>query len=433
MPYQLGQPWTPVYKDNPLLRAAVEAQSRDNTRAMMTRQRSQGSLAAPKKTLGSVLHNALSGAVEPVLGKRMGQKLADLIDYTPVAAATEADEAGQAARSGNYLGAAGHGLGALLSALPDGGALAAKAGGALASKGAILHSIIAPLFHGSPHKFDKFALEKIGTGEGAQAYGHGLYFAENPAVATDYRQKLAGYGHTYSIDGHDFGKINDLPTAREAYAKLAPDLSPLAAVDERAPAFFHQFAPVSLGSVVRDIDYTSHKSLPEILADQANGYRAAAEKKADPRDKIAELGKAILADTMSQKTTMGKAGHLYEVKLDANPEDFLDWDAPLAQQPRGVLEGMAKAGTWPTATAEDLAGLGVSGQHAYQRMIAEKLGGPVLPGGGVRGYDAEASARLREAGIPGLRYLDQGSRAAGHGSRNYVVFDPSIIDITGRY
>ena len=39
------------------------------------------------------------------------------------------------------------------------------------------------VWHGSPHKFDKFDSSKIGTGEGAQAYGHGLYFAEAPDVA----------------------------------------------------------------------------------------------------------------------------------------------------------------------------------------------------------------------------------------------------------
>ena len=42
-------------------------------------------------------------------------------------------------------------------------ALADAAGGAGAIK----------VFHGSPHKFDKFDFSKIGTGEGAQAYGHG--------------------------------------------------------------------------------------------------------------------------------------------------------------------------------------------------------------------------------------------------------------------
>lgn len=45
-------------------------------------------------------------------------------------------------------------------------------------------------YHGSPHKFDEFKMENIGTGEGAQAYGHGLYFAENPKVAGDYRDNV---------------------------------------------------------------------------------------------------------------------------------------------------------------------------------------------------------------------------------------------------
>src|SRR5512147_2394588 len=47
------------------------------------------------------------------------------------------------------------------------------------------------VYHGSPHKFDKFDASKIGTGEGAQAYGHGLYFAENPKVAKEYAINLA--------------------------------------------------------------------------------------------------------------------------------------------------------------------------------------------------------------------------------------------------
>ena len=45
-------------------------------------------------------------------------------------------------------------------------------------------------YHGSPHKFKKFDASKIGTGEGAQSYGHGLYFAENPKVAKSYAEAL---------------------------------------------------------------------------------------------------------------------------------------------------------------------------------------------------------------------------------------------------
>jgi hypothetical protein len=46
-------------------------------------------------------------------------------------------------------------------------------------------------YHGSPHKFSKFDMSKIGTGEGAQAYGHGLYFAENPNVARNIPKRFA--------------------------------------------------------------------------------------------------------------------------------------------------------------------------------------------------------------------------------------------------
>jgi len=47
------------------------------------------------------------------------------------------------------------------------------------------------VYHGSPHKFAKFDSSKIGTGEGAQAYGHGLYLAESPDVAKSYSGKLS--------------------------------------------------------------------------------------------------------------------------------------------------------------------------------------------------------------------------------------------------
>ena len=33
-----------------------------------------------------------------------------------------------------------------------------------------------------------------------------------------------------------------------------------------------------------------------------------------------------------------------------------------------------------------------------------------------------ASTALRDAGIPGIRYLDGGSRKSGEGTYNYVVF-----------
>ena len=49
-----------------------------------------------------------------------------------------------------------------------------------------------PAYHGSPHRFDKFTLDHIGTGEGAQAYGWGLYFAGNKEVAKYYKEATVG-------------------------------------------------------------------------------------------------------------------------------------------------------------------------------------------------------------------------------------------------
>ncbi len=43
-------------------------------------------------------------------------------------------------------------------------------------------------YHASPYDFERFDMSKIGTGEGAQAYGHGLYFAEHEPVAQEYKR-----------------------------------------------------------------------------------------------------------------------------------------------------------------------------------------------------------------------------------------------------
>lgn len=56
----------------------------------------------------------------------------------------------------------------------------------------------ATAYHGTPHTIrGKFDISKVGTGEGAQSYGHGMYFAENPAVAKGYADKL-GYDYQYA-------------------------------------------------------------------------------------------------------------------------------------------------------------------------------------------------------------------------------------------
>ena len=47
-------------------------------------------------------------------------------------------------------------------------------------------------------------------------------------------------------------------------------------------------------------------------------------------------------------------------------------------------------------------------------------------------YQAKAAEEMASRGIPGIRYLDAGSREAGEGTRNYVIFDDALIDIKQR-
>ena len=58
-------------------------------------------------------------------------------------------------------------------------------------------------YHGTPHRFTDFSLEHIGTGEGAQAHGWGLYFAQDRKISEDYRNRLRtgrSRGQLFEVD-----------------------------------------------------------------------------------------------------------------------------------------------------------------------------------------------------------------------------------------
>jgi hypothetical protein len=105
------------------------------------------------------------------------------------------------------------------------------------------------------------------------------------------------------------------------------------------------------------------------------------------------------------------------VNIHAKPEQFLDWDKPIwAQNPEvaKVLDSQGY-GTFPPIQGAPI-------PPRYQSLApVTELKNP------------SEIAALGEAGIPGIKYLDQGSRAAGEGSSNYVLFRDDIIDIVKKY
>jgi hypothetical protein len=243
-------------------------------------------------------------------------------------------------------------------------------------------------YHGSPHDFDRFDMSRIGTGEGAQAYGHGLYFAENEGVARQYREMLSGLPKT--ADGDLFSK---LPWAGRSAQKWGRE-----ALDDA----------IKSGAAGDDAIRLAIDDLSK------RGNMASASHVRQPYYDAANA----LGGLLGKKWEVNP-GRMYEVNINARPEEFLDWDKPLAQQPstvRNVVDPRLKA-DFPDIEAS---APWIKGNEVWQ-AVARTEG------------KNNASSALREAGIPGIRYLDQGSRNAGQGSSNYVVFDDKLIDILKKY
>lgn len=317
-------------------------------------------------------------------------------------------------------------------------------------------------FHGSPHRFSKFDASKIGTGEGAQAYGHGLYFAESPDVAKGYREALS---NNVTVDGK---KLQTIPSD-----------SPIAQAQNNVITAMTQQKMSPQDAIAHTVKYWNDaademaafvKTNPE-LADRIN-------KEVVSRREIAKS-----ASLLKPESFYKDPGAFYTVDIpDQMVGKMLDWDKPLSQQSPEIkkafeslgfdtgmlksseeLHGAAKKvlgskqfakmanddiyfardlsqakrawnagpdslneymntgdGSWLRGVLTGAKGGNQSGGVAY-KALADKMGGfgqANYQGGG----QVEASRILRELGIPGIRYLDQGSRGAGTGTRNFVVF-----------
>jgi len=242
----------------------------------------------------------------------------------------------------------------------------------------IAESVGITAYHGSPHDFENFDISKIGTGEGAQAYGHGLYFAERPGVAEEYKRKLAGLDAA-QVASHQEA-IDALRSGREPTARSAKDIA----------------------AAREDFKHFENR----------------------------EPTNAEIADYL-EKGLQANRGRLYQVAIKADPEHFLDWDKPLSEQSEHVkeaiqgIENNIKNKSFWRITENDLQD--IRRQIAREATTVRDLESALRRGIGDPQKTMDA---FRQAGIPGIRYMDQGSRGGGEGTHNYVVFDDKLIEIT---
>ena len=263
-------------------------------------------------------------------------------------------------------------------------------------------------YHGTPHTFaaepgapfGRFRTSAIGTGEGAQAYGHGLYFAGKKEVAEHYRKVLTQDERGF-YDGQPYN-------SRDPRHQAALDLE-------------------NFGDREALIGYYERRAKRMPNADRSDLVK-------------------ILRDKTEAKKTPPPKGSLYKVELAPKENEYLLWDKPLSEQPKGVREKLAKA----RKIEKRVLGAGVNkkevilnvddkftkGGDAYKELataLTREKGQQDIrkTGGSAMGeQDALASQFLKEAGIPGIKYLDGSSRSKGEGDYNYVIFDEADVQIT---
>ena len=78
-------------------------------------------------------------------------------------------------------------------------------------------------YHGTPHQVEKFTTDKIGTGEGQQVYGWGLYFAGDRNVANWYRNRLTeGRQAVIEVEGKDVIRfLRDVSGSNDVYYSVS--------------------------------------------------------------------------------------------------------------------------------------------------------------------------------------------------------------------
>ena len=238
------------------------------------------------------------------------------------------------------------------------------------------------VYHGTPRKFPateanplgEFDASKIGTGEGAQAYGHGIYLAESPKVGKGYATTIP-YRNFVRKVAQVYDEFDAPADAEKALAEAG--LTP---------------AELRAMQTLKEDDYLGfdypHQALEAALKEPESFDLSPKTKEA--LSEISSLYKADLPDEMIDR--------------------MLDWDKPLSQQPESVKKLVAKL---PFETSID----NMSGRDildAAEAYTAAKFGERNRLGG---------AKLLQSYGFPGIKYLDADSRMkTGEKTRNFIVF-----------
>lgn len=246
-------------------------------------------------------------------------------------------------------------------------------------------------YHGSPYTFDNFDLGAIGTGEGNQAHGWGLYFAQDKKIAENYKDIL-GANSGEVITGKTKYKINE----------------------------DGNWYDENTGNIIEDINPLS-MALTEVL-ETGNGNKAVEGLQKFIKSKEGKTAQAVISQVKRAKEAIrllkenGFFGHEQKTAFEVEiPEDneIIDEFKNINKQPRKVQTAIRKA--WREIGYNPSALHYMSGREFYKQLASE-LGG-----------EKAASEKLNSLGVKGITYdgLVDG--------KCFVVFDDKAIQIINRY
>jgi hypothetical protein len=222
-------------------------------------------------------------------------------------------------------------------------------------------------WHGSPHEFDRFSMDAIGTGEGAQAYGHGLYMADSKDVAKGYRDALTP--RDYEFEEAAYNRYKQLEEVEDYEGMEVFEL----AMSHESPADMrHRFS----------LDERS----PEVT-ERINQY---------------------IDEVESMPTNRGA---LYRTEIDVTPDQLLDYDKPLSEQSDAVRNGVAS-----TEYYQNLRSNMLGSSDDYVDRVDNILSGStysdLMDHSSNYGKQNPSlfSSQLSENNVKGIKYLDGNSR-----------------------
>jgi len=257
-------------------------------------------------------------------------------------------------------------------------------------------------WHGSPYDFDVFDAEHINSGEGAQAFGWGLYFTDLEGIANQYSKMKQDilyianyvYGNAYTRENVEYLESLSNPEVikliNATYDAKIEKINNRVDKSNRDAEYKQGFKNYS----IQTQDTLRDRYVASVEATTPTKYQVTIHKgkSLDQYDWL--LWFEMITDDQYKKI-VGRIKKEFGEKLE-------DYDG------RPVLELLELPA--------------VRGGVTLYKTLSRALGG-----------DKQASQFLLRAGIDGIKYpaesIARGATAANARGFNYVVFDPNAITI----